>query len=352
MKITKSLAKISGICACLPKFKYSNINYPYLEKKKMKKFIKITGIKERRISKKTSTCTSDLALKSSEKLIKDLKWKKKDIDFLIFISQTSDFVTPATSAILQDKLGLKKDIYTIDINLGCSGFPYGISNAFSLINNFKFKKGLFIIGDVLSQICNIKDQSSWPLFGDGCCAIGIERTSKIKKTYFDFFTDGSGFKDIYVPTHSLSGRNKLSTKDFKENNKDGLIKSNVNLSLNGPNIFSFSTLVIPKKLKKLIKFSKLNKEEIKYCFLHQANKLINDTIEEKLEMKKTIFPTSLKNFGNTSSATIPITIAKEFGGKTISGKSLLSGFGVGLSAANMIYNFDKCRISKLIFLDE
>ena len=87
------------------------------------------------------------------------------------------------------------------------------------------------------------------------------------------------------------------------------------MSLNGPNIFSFSTTVMPKKLRELIYLSKTDPNKIKYCFLHQANKLINDTIIEKLDLKKTIFPSSIKRFGNTSSATIPITVVKQLGGK-------------------------------------
>ena len=108
----------------------------------------------------------------------------------------------------------------------------------------------------------------------------------MKKTFFDFHTDGSGYKDIIVPSHSLSGRNPLKINDFNNKNKDGVIKSNINMSLNGPNIFSFSTTVMPKKLRELIYLSKTDPNKIKYCFLHQANKLINDTIIEKLDLKK------------------------------------------------------------------
>ena len=93
MNSTKSVAKIAGISACVPKFKYSTIDYPHLTKDKLKKFIKITGIKERRIAKYSQLCTSDLAIKASKKLMQDLDWNRKDIDFLIFISQTTDYLT-------------------------------------------------------------------------------------------------------------------------------------------------------------------------------------------------------------------------------------------------------------------
>ena len=180
--------------------------------------------------------------------------EKRRYRFFNFISQTSDYLTPATSIIIQNKLGLKKSVYTLDINLGCSGFAYGISNSFSLIRNFNFKKGLFIIGDTLSRVCNVKDQSTWLLFGDGCGAIGIEKGNKMKKTFFDFFTDGSGYKDIIVPSHSLSGRNPLKIDDFKYKNKDGVIKSNINMSLKWTEYFQLFNFCNTKKIKRINSF--------------------------------------------------------------------------------------------------
>ena len=350
MKKIKTKAKIVGLSVCLPRFKYKNLDYPFQTKDKLERFINLSGIKERRIVNNSKICTSDLAFKAVKKLIADLDWKSNDIDFLIFITQTSDFLTPASSIILQDKLKLKKNLFAFDINLGCSAFPYGISAAFSFLENLNFDKGIIIMGDVSSRLCNLKDKSSWLLFGDACSAIGFEKQKKINTSYFDFFSDGKGFKDIIVPSHSLSGRNKIVQKDFKSFKVENNFKSNLNMSLNGPNIYSFSTNIIPNKIKTFLKKTKVNKSKIKYCFLHQANKLINQSIEEKLSLKNTIFPSSLGKFGNTSSASIPVTIVDKFGGKKISGMSLISGFGVGLSSSTLLYDFKDCKVSKFIFL--
>jgi 3-oxoacyl-[acyl-carrier-protein] synthase-3 len=349
LKIIRSKARISGISVCLPKSIYKNINYPYQKKKNLIRFINLTGISERRIVNNSKICTSDLALNAVKKLMIDLKWEKSEIDFLIFVTQTSDYLTPATSIILQHKLNLKKELFAFDINLGCSGVPYGISVAFSLIDNLNFKKGILILGDVSSRLCNFKDKSSWLLFGDACSAIGIEKQKKTQLSYFNCYSDGAGYKDIIVPSHSLAGRNEINLKDFKNFDVNGNNKSNVNISLNGANIFSFSTIIIPEKIKNLLKFSKINLNKIKYCFLHQANRLINENIKKKLDMKNTIFPSSLKKYGNTSSASIPVTIVNKFAGKKLSGTALLSGFGVGLSASSLIYEFKNCKISKFTF---
>ena len=114
MKKIKTKAKIVGLSVCLPRFKYKNLDYPFQTKDKLERFINLSGIKERRIVNNSKICTSDLAFKAVKKLIADLDWKSNDIDFLIFITQTSDFLTPASSIILQDKLKLKK-IYLLSI---------------------------------------------------------------------------------------------------------------------------------------------------------------------------------------------------------------------------------------------
>ena len=124
------------------------------------------------------------------------------------------------------------------------------------------------------------------------------------------------------------------------------------MSLNGPNIYSFSTNIIPNKIKTFLKKTKVNKSKIKYCFLHQANKLINQSIEEKLSLKNTIFPSSLGKFGNTSSASIPVTIVDKFGGKKISGMSLISGFGVGLSSSTLCMILKIVKFQNLFFYKE
>ena len=346
--ITKS--KIVGISTAVPKNEFYNTNYNHIEKDKLSTFIQLTGVESRRITK-GSLCTSDLAIVAGEKLLKELSWKKEEIDFIIFITQTADYMTPASSIIIQNKLKLKNDIFALDINLGCSGFPYGIGIANSLIDSLGFKKGLLFIGDISSKLCNPKDKSTWPLFGDACSAVAFQK-KEANNVFHDFFSDGSKFEDIIVPSHSIAGRQIPNTSSFAEIENGGLIRNKFNMHLNGANIYSFAISKVHERINKIIDFSLVNKNELQYCFLHQANKLINDTIEKKLGLPKTIFPTSIKNFGNTSSATIPLTITVNFSQKTLNGKSILCGFGVGLSLSSAIVDFDNCKVLDLIEVKE
>lgn len=339
--------QIEGISCCVPKKIFSNRTQS--KNNKRSRAIKAIGIESRPVAAE-GICTSDLIIKSADHILKKLKWKSNDIDILIFVSQTPDYLTPATSGILQDKLKLKKSTFVLDINLGCSGYTHGLITITSLMQNLKLKKGLLAVGDVTTKLVNENDNVSNLLFGDAGSVTALLNTgSKKNKILCNYYSDGSGFEDIIVNSHSLSGRNKITKSQFQEiKDENNNIRSNINIKLNGPNIFSFAITTIPPILKKI----KKKIRNIKYCFLHQANKMIQDNISTQINQgdTKIIFPTSLKNFGNTSSATVPITICSNFANKTVSGNSILCGFGVGLSVSTVVVNLTKTKIFKIIKL--
>jgi len=345
--------EIKGISCCIPKKNIINKNLKAhkkqsnIKKKARQKVIEAIGINSRPISD-NKTCTSDLVLKSANHIIKKLKWKRQDIDVLVLVSQTFDFLTPATSGILQKKLKLKKSTLVFDINLGCSGYTHGLIAISSLMKSLNLKKGLLAVGDVLTKLVHENDNMSNLLFGDAASVTAIINNIKNDNNlYCDYYSDGSGFNDIIVPSHSLSGRNKLtknqmkSKKDIKNN-----IRSNVHLHLNGANVFNFGINEVEPLLKKITKKIK----GVKHCFLHQANKLIQDSIEGQLNNKNIIFPSSLQNYGNTSAASIPITICHNYYNKKLNGYSLLCGFGVGLSISSVVVNLENTKIFKVIKL--
>ena len=335
--------EIAGIACCVPQNKIFNKNNKY--HKNILRTIKAIGIKTRNVADK-KTCTSDLVVEAAKNIIKKLKWKNHDIDVLVFVTQTPDYLTPATSGILQDRLKLKKTTLVFDINLGCSGYTHGLIAISSLMKSLNLKKGLLAVGDVTSKLVNIKDSVSNLLFGDAGSVTAIINNKNNRENLFcNYFSDGAGYKDIIVPSHSLSGRKKLAKNCLVENkdNKNNL-RSQINMSLNGPNIFNFAINNIPPILINIINEIK----NVKYCFLHQANKMIQDSIEKQINSKKIVFPSSLKEFGNTSSATIPITICHNYHNQKVKGYALLCGFGVGLSISAVVINLEKTKIYKII----
>lgn len=335
--------EIAGISCCIPKKIVYNKDNKY--HKNISRIIKAIGIETRSIADQ-KTCTSDLVVKSAKHILKNLKWKNQDIEVLVFVTQTPDYLTPATSGILQHKLKLKKSTLVFDINLGCSGYTHGLIAISSLMKSLNLKKGLLAVGDVGSKLVNEKDGVSNLLFGDAGSVTAITNSKKNKKNLFcNYFSDGEGHEDILVPSHSLSGRNRLTQNQLVESKDErNNYRSQINISLNGPNIFNFAINNIPPLIKKASK----NIANIKYCFLHQANRMIQDSIQKQVNNKKIIFPTSLKKYGNTSSATIPVTICNNYYNQKLKGNSLLCGFGVGLSISTVVVNLDKTKIFKII----
>ncbi len=337
---------INGIAAAVPSKVESNWDYDYISEKERKLLIKTTGIVERRIAKKGQT-TLDLCLLSANKLINELNWKRDEIGILIFVSQSADYHLPASSIVLQDKLNLAKNVIAFDINLGCSGYVYGLSVVMSLLKATGNKKALLLVGDISTNGLNYKDKSTYPLFGDGGSATALS-INENNKTYFQLQSDGSGYDAIIIPDGGL--RNPISDTTFIENELDsGIIRHSKNLHLNGLEVFNFTMREVAPQIKSILEHAGYEEENIDFLVFHQANKLLNETIRRKLKFPKEKVPYSLGKYGNTSSCSIPLTIVSELKDKLINNKKLiLSGFGVGLSWGTAIVDFKDIVIPDLI----
>lgn len=336
--------KISGIAAAVPKQVVSNRDYELFDDSEKRLFIKTTGIEERRLAPKGLT-TSDLCFEAAEKLLADLQWDREEISVLIFVSQSPDYYLPATSVILQDRLGLPKSCMAFDIGLGCSGYVYGLSVIANLLSNSGFKKGLLMVGDVSSATCAISDKSTYPLFGDAGTVTALEFDANADVMNFELCSDGSGKESIMIPDGGI--RNLVSPESFNITEiEPGIARSKLNVALNGLDVFNFSVRDVPKTIKAFMHREALEVDDIDYFVMHQANKLMNETIRKKMKFSIEQTPYSIHKYGNTSSASIPLTIVNQLK-EVVQQKNkhlLLSGFGVGLSwgVANVIMSNVHC----------
>lgn len=343
--------RLAGIAACVPSGIESNYDFDLVNDQEKELLIKTTGIEYRRVAQK-GMATSDLCEKAAQKLISSLQWDKNEIHLLIFVSQSRDYYLPSTSIILQDKLGLPKTCMAFDIGLGCSGFTHGLSIAASFMKTSGIKKALLMTGDISTVSLSKEDKSTYPLFGDGGCVAALELNNESDPWYFSVNSDGSGYETIIIPDGGL--RNLITSATFEKIHiEKGITRSKRDLWLNGLDVFSFSTREVPLSVNELLAYSQINKDQINFFIMHQANLLMNETIRKKLKIDAEKVPYSLKNFGNTSSASIPLTIVTQLKNKlseTGKKKLLLSGFGVGLSWSNVILNTEKLVIPDLMEL--
>ena len=340
---------IKGISAYVPKEKIRTKDYIHFNDSEKELFIKNVGILERRVAPDHIT-TSDMCFVATEKLLGELNWNKQDIDCLIFISQSPDHFLPATSIILQHRLGLGKHVMAFDINLGCSGYIYGLQLLSNLISTGHIKKGLLLVGDKSTVSTHIEDKSTYPLFGDAGSATALEFDENASPIYFNLQSDGSGEEAIKILDGASRNMVRPDTFEIKEI-EPGVKRSRRHLQLHGIDIFNFALREVALNINDLFKFASVEKETMDYFIFHQANKLINESVRKKLKiLEKEKVPYSIELFGNTSSASIPLTIVTKLKSQLEHQyrKTLLAGFGVGFSWGSCVIDLDNIVVCDLI----
>jgi 3-oxoacyl-[acyl-carrier-protein] synthase-3 len=342
---------IRGLAAAVPVQTILNREYTqYFPAADVAEIVEKTGIEERRFAPE-GMCSSDLCFAAAEKLIADLDVDKNEIELLVFVSQTPDYRMPATSVLLQDRLGLSKQTMVFDLTLGCSAFVYGLSVVFSLVQSGQIKKALLLDGETRSRVYNPKDRRVAFLFGDGGVAALIEKDPKYGKTFFSLNSDGS--KGDLIKIKAGGYRNPSSAESVQEKVVDahGNISTDEHGSMDGPDVFNFVIQEIPTDIARVMKAAETDKEAVDYFVFHQANAFMNGYLAKKLKLPLEKVPSSIREFGNTSSVSIPLTIVSQLQGK-LQGKKkvLLSGFGVGMSWASAVMNFQDCWISDIVEL--
>lgn len=327
---------IVGISSAIPKKIIKNSEYDYVSETERDFLIKTTGIEEKRHAEKGIT-TTDLGEKAANDLIDKLGWKKEDVDILVLVTQSRDYYLPSSAIILQDRLGLPKTCMAFDVGLGCSGYIYGLSIVAKFLQDGQLKKALLIAGDVSTVSTNYQDKSTYPLFGDAGTATAIEYDKEADDLHFEMGNDGAGYESIII--RDGGAKNQLNEKTTEmANYGPGINRTMKDLELNGLDVFSFSIKEPPKNIKSLLERTNTSISEVDYFVFHQANRLIIETIRKKLKIEKEKVPYSLTKYGNTSSASIPLTICDQLRNEVGSKKMLLCGFGVGLSWGSCLVN--------------
>ena len=341
--------RIAGIGAGVPDTIASNL-HPSEDDNTSKEYspeeyVKTTGVIERRVS--SSLTTSDLCFFAAEQLISDLGWRKDDVDALVFVSQTPDYVLPATACILQDRLGLSKDCYAIDVSLGCSGWVYGLNTAASLLGENRLQKVLMLCGDAKKRFL-LSSLMRDPLFGCAGSATAIEFCKGAPGLKFHFGTDGSGFDAIITP--DMGSRSPVTQDSFLFEDLDGKPSCRLMTRMKGMDVFSFGITTAPKSVKSLADHFGFNYLDADFFVFHQANMKMNVFISKKLKLDTEKVPSCMHHFGNTSSASIPLTIVTELRGKcdTKPIKMICCGFGVGLSWGTVFFETDHLVVSNLV----
>lgn len=337
---------IRGISVTVPKerlimkdFKFDGVG--------VEEVTKITGVEEVRRAPKNKTVT-DYAINSAENLFAALNFDKSEIDGIIFATPISDYLTPGNGYVIQEKLNLKKNCLIVDINQACAGFVNGLFQAFMMIQSGYCKNILLCAGDTAATV-HPKDKSMQMLLGDAA-AVAIISAGE-SESAFSFYNDGSLLKALYVPAGGRRIPIKHGMTDIEELDENGNIHTLECSHMDGLEVMAFAITAAPIAIKNLYKIMNWTKDDVEIFALHQASKPILTALIKRLRLNEEKVPITLKNFGNTAGASIPLTLCLEnpnaFGKWS---KAILCAFGNGMACAAAALDLTKtffCEVQEL-----
>lgn len=288
-----------------------------------------TGIRSRHVITDNETA-ADLGVVAAEKLITKNVVPKEEINFVLCVTQSPDYKLPTTACIIQDRLRLPNKCGAFDINLGCSGYIYGLAVAKSLVETGIANNVLLITAETYTKHINPLDKSTRTIFGDGAAATLIGHGG-MEIGSFDLGTDGSGKDFLIIPT---GGARKACTPETAvEKEFDGNVRSEDNLYMSGTDIFEFTIREVPSSVKRILKKENLKKDSVDLFVFHQANQFMLDFLVKLMKLDKQKFYMNFADTGNTVSASIPIAFKRAMDEGVVKSNQtiVLCGFGVGLS---------------------
>lgn len=334
--------KVDGISCCVPqKIAYNKDTVGY-DQERIEKIIATTGVSRKRIVAH-GCCTSDLCFAAAVDLLEKSSVKKEDIGGLVFVSQTPDYRLPATACILQDKLGLETGTIAFDVNLGCSGYVYGLYLLANILKCSPKRYGLLLAGDTSTAYCSDKDASTVFLFGDAGSATLVESDDSASNMHFSLGTDGSGYANLIIPAGASRQPCDENTRKMVKDDA-GNIRSAEQLYMDGMEIFNFAISTVVPHVAEVISAH----PDYSAVVFHQANRYMLEFMRKSLKIDKAKFLYSLAEYGNTSSASIPMTLCHNRNNIQDLSKAILTGFGVGYSWGTAVVDITGTKLNDII----
>lgn len=305
--------------------------------------IKTTGIERVRVCQ-TDETSSDMCFAAAEHLIEREGIDRKEIDGLVFVSQTTDYILPATSVILQHRLKLTTETVCQDVHYGCSGYIYGLFQASLWIQSGACRNVLVLSGDTTTKMIHPEDKSMRMVFGDAGTATLI--TKGDEPIAFNICSDGSGYDQLIVPAGGFRMPKSEKTKQLIED-EDHNKRTLEDLSIDGLGIFSFVISAVHPNVNAVIDLMAWDKNDVDIFAFHQANKYLLSYVQKRLKVSEEKVPNNVQNYGNTGPASIPLLLSDILPEYQQSlSKVVLSGFGVGLSWGSVACSLKQTRFYK------
>lgn len=330
---------IAGVACAVPKNNVPVDSFiPVFGEEVTSKFTAGTGIKATYKALPEQTA-SDLAVAAAQELFSHVSVDKSEIGAMFLVTQSPDYRRPSSASIVQLRLGLPIDCSCMEINLGCSGFVYGLQTAMAMMASSDYKYGLLLMGETATKLVDPQDKSIVMMYGDAGAAILLERKEGVKTTSL-LRSDGSRFQAIVLPAGGFRDMNPGHERFMCS---DGIERSLYDIFMDGTSVFSFSISDVPAAISDYLKITETTVSDYNAFLFHQANQFIIKQLIRKMKLPKDQVPLSLDRYGNTGGISIPLTLCDAYGNKSGGEiKALACGFGIGLSwgVTNLEINTD------------
>ncbi len=330
--------RVVGVISCVPAKVRGNDDFVgTFGEEGVADVVKMIGVQQRR-HVDGDTTTRDLCRFAAQRLLADLAWDAGSVDALIFVSQTPDFVLPPTACALQADLGLAQACIAFDINLGCSGYPYALWLGMTMIQTGAARRVLLAVGDTISRIVDPADRATALLFGDAGTVTALEAGEDASPCQFILGSDGQGVKNLIVPTGGF--RDYMACGDTRLEGRMGEA-----LYMDGGEIFNFTLRSVPPLVARTVELGSADGQMPDYYLFHQANQFMLKHLIKKAKLSPDQAPLNIDEYGNTSSASIPLLMTTKLK-EVLRERSYrlgLFGFGVGYSWASACLDIGPLR---------
>lgn len=341
--------RIAGLSAAVPSRVEQNATLPIFTPEEAAKFIASTGVASRHVSK--TLLSSDLCAAAAERMVADLGWDKESIDGLVVVTQCPDFTRPSNATLIQGRLGLSKECAALCISFGCSGWVYGLQVAASLVAS-GLRRVLLCCGEGI-QAYYPEDKSAYPLFGAAGTCTALEADDSAAPVRFHLATDGAGWRAIHCPDGGYRNPCTAKSREVFEV-EGGSRRTRMNTAMDGMDVFTFGITQPPKSIRALCDRFGLDLGAVDYLLLHQANLFLNAKIRKKVGVPEEKCPHNIEEFGNSSSATLPLLmvtrLAEELRARPLN--QVGCAFGVGLSWGSVAFGTDRPVVSDLVLVED
>jgi len=320
--------RIAGVSTCVPARAENNLD-PALgfDPEEVRKVVAMAGVKHRRVVDDGVTA-ADLCFEAAERLLERLGWSRDSVSGLIFVTQSPDYFLPSTSCMLHQWLGLSDDCAAFDMGLGCSGYPYGLYLATTMLRAGGQQRILMLHGETPSRFVDSDDQATRLLFSDAGSATALEIAPGAGGGHFCLHTDGSGHAGLIIRGGAFRDRRPADPRDLA-------------LRMDGAGIFNFTIKRVPPLIRDALEQSRRSVEQIDSFVFHQSNRFIMKHLMKKSGLPEARVPMTIEDMGNCGGPSVAVTMtlllpAERERDMTV----MLLGYGVGLSWGAAVVDID------------